>query len=337
MKNVVMAFGTRPDQIKLAPLAKLLNNRVNLQVWYSGQGWDMRPAEYQYVITTENKIEWDTMTNGVSRTIAEFGKFLDAQKEVDLVIVHGDDATAYACAVAAFLSYHRIAHIEAGMRTYDTTPYPEESFRRQIGSMATLHFAPSSIEVSNLKRERVNGLIYTSGNTVNDTLEVDYPPKMLVTLHRRENWGEPIVEALRVLGNLEEDFEITVIEHPNWKNHLSNRDIPTNLVYIPPQPRDKFMGLVRDADLILTDSGGLQEECALLGKDCIVYRKKTERATLEMFGSITLADPTQPFELEDELVRWWKKRFSYGIPGKVTPFIVRAILDELGVDDEEGK
>lgn len=325
--KIVMAFGTRPDQIKLAPLAAELKDQCDLKIWYGGQGWDLRPAEYQYIITEEAKIAWDCgLDKAISEVIAHFSIYLQ-RNEPDCVIVHGDDATAYGCAIAAYLNRVPIAHIEAGLRTYATNPYPEESFRRQISVMAQAHFAPDRDSVENLEHENVNGRIFRVGNTINDTIPCDYPPTVLVTLHRRENWGHPIHEALKVLANNTDKFQIMVITHPNWEIHTRSVNRPECLTYLDPLPRDQLLEKVDHVDLIVTDSGGLQEECALMGVPCIVYRDFTERVGLQNHGSVVMVDPASPWDLEDALLYYWNSRFLYGIPGTVCPKIAHAILE----------
>jgi UDP-N-acetylglucosamine 2-epimerase (non-hydrolysing) len=324
--KIVMAFGTRPDQIKLAPLAKELQDKCELLIWYGGQGWDLRPAEYQYIVSHEAKIDWNHgLDRAISEAIAQFGDYLFTNKP-DCAIVHGDDATAFACALAAFLNRVPIVHIEAGLRTYAHNPYPEEGFRRQIATMAELHLAPSEVESRNLEVEQVNGQIFVTGNTINDTIDVDYPPKILATLHRRENWGKPIHEALKVLDNNTDKFDITVITHPNWVNHTHSINMPASLTYIDPTNREDLLHMVDHVDLVVTDSGGLQEECALMGVPCIVYRDFTERAGLEYYGSVHMVDPNTPWDLEDALLYYWNSRFVYGIPGTVSKLMSSHII-----------
>ena len=330
MKKFVMAFGTRPDQIKLAPLAKILNDKSDLFIWYSGQGWDIRPAEYQYIISHEETIDWGAgLGSAIPTIIARFSEYLKLCSP-DMVIVHGDDATAYGACVAAFLAGVPVAHIEAGLRTYGANPYPEESFRRQMAVMASEHFCPSDIELENLRTERVGGRLHLVGNTVNDTLEsvnVNYPPKLLVTLHRRENWGDPIKAALKILVNCSYSWDIRIIKHPNWKKHLGQVYESKQITWLNPVPRDEFLGLMAESDLILTDSGGLQEECALMGKKCLVFRESTERQLLYEQGSVTLVDPNEPTDLVDHLHIAWQSRFGYGIPGTVSPKIAKILLN----------
>ena len=156
----------------------------------------------------------------------------------------------------------------------------------------------------------------------------------LATLHRRENWGEPIHEALKVLANNTDKYDIAVITHPNWANHTQSTHMPSSLTYIDPTSREDLLNMVDHVDLIVTDSGGLQEECALMGVPCIVYRDHTERAGLQAYGSVHLVDPNTPWDLEDALLYYWNSRFVYGIPGTVSKLMAEKILEQHRIDQD---
>ena len=325
MKKFVVAIGTRPDVIKMRPVIDEMRQRgLDVRVWWSGQGKDIQDGAILPVDCDTGGVEWNEgLSKGISGVIEGFGEYLKSSV-VDCVLVHGDDGTAYGAAVAAYLSDTPIIHVEAGLRTYERTPWPEEGFRRMIGAMAEVHLAPDWYAAQALGKEKVNGTIHVVGNTVVDTLEVG-KPKALVTLHRRENWGDNILHTLRVLYSYMDDFDITVIRHPNWDSHLDVDSLP-DLDYCSPLGRAEFIQRLGEVDIVITDSGGLQEECALLGIPCYVMRENTERQALKENGAITLC--TTPAALENELAAYLGRRYAYGYPGAVSTKIVN-ILENI--------
>lgn len=219
----------------------------------------------------------------------------------DRVIVQGDTTSALAGAWAAFHRGIPVAHIEAGLRTYRAgSPFPEEANRRAIALMSDLHFPPTAAARANLASERLEGSVFVTGNTGIDALHLvvaaigpDREPRpsnrklVLVTCHRRESFGIPfasICEALERLAR-REDLEIVFPRHPN----PALDGVPSSLRCLPPLDLPDFVRLMRSADLILTDSGGIQEEAAALGKPVVVLRDGTERPEGLTAGAAILA------------------------------------------------
>ena len=360
--RIVAAIGTRPDVLKMLPVVLALKELgADVEVWWSGQGKDMFPAEHQYLITKAEKyICWDNLAEGIAETINRFSNFLrregdayehkypqntvplDLGLPVDVVLVHGDDATAYSCAVASFLEGVPVAHVEAGLRTYNKEPYPEEAFRRMIGAVATWHFAPDQTAARNVIRENsgapnyqgdiVNARhewetygIFIVGNTINDTLPKK-PFKVLATLHRRENWGERRKEAMKVLGDFvqNDNVEVSVIRHPNWDMD----GFQSRVACLAPLSHDELIEMIQEVDLVVTDSGGLQEEAAFLGTPCICVRTSTERTTLVENGAVELVHPDRPEELRAALDRHLNRRYAYG-RGNTSEKIAEILMGEL--------
>jgi UDP-N-acetylglucosamine 2-epimerase (non-hydrolysing) len=321
----IVAIGTRPDVIKMRPVINEMRARnMDTKVWWSGQGKDIQDGAVLPVDCDIGHVEWDKgLSAGIGQCIVLFGDYI-AQYPEAVVLVHGDDGTAYGAAVGAYLQGNMVAHVEAGLRTYMRTPWPEEGFRRMIAHMASVHLAPDEYAKENLERERVIGHVEVVGNTVVDTIEVG-KPTMLVTLHRRENWGYAISSVLDIINLFSSDFDVCVIRHPNWGNHLDLDSLP-DLPYCDPMGREEFVERLRNSDVVVTDSGGLQEECALLGIPCYVMRESTERVALKENEAITLC--TTPEALNNELSAYFYRRYTYGKPGTVSPKIVD-ILEKL--------
>jgi UDP-N-acetylglucosamine 2-epimerase (non-hydrolysing) len=311
MSRIVVAYGTRPERIKMQPVVDALRTRgFEVEEWCSGQSRDLLSD-----LDVQELKMWSSghLTDGVGGLIALFGSRLRGWP-ADAVVVQGDTATAFACAQAAFLSGVPVAHVEAGMRTYAAEPFPEEAFRRQIAAVATWSFCPGDDEYANLMVERnsAEGL-YVTGNTVIDTLP-QRSFNVLATLHRRENWGARIATAIAELRLFaqQRDVDITLIRHPNWATHQSELpDETPRFRYVPPMDRDRLLEALQSVDLVVTDSGGLQEEAAHFGVDCVVYRSSTERCALERTGAISIARPDTD-ELKSQLAAALAKRRCYG-------------------------
>jgi UDP-N-acetylglucosamine 2-epimerase (non-hydrolysing) len=256
--------------------------------------------------------------------------------------------------VAAFLSEVPVAHVEAGLRTYASEPFPEEALRRMIACVAKWHFCPDKYALGNIGREVGGGTMihqcdvggieyynkdfkgYVVGNTINDTLP-KHPFRVLATLHRRENWGKRILDAIEILARFAADdkTEVFITKHPNWRRFMSEAvysdlgPAPDTLCYYQePADRETFVKRMRGADLVVTDSGGLQEECAFLGIPCIVFRTATERTALLENGAIELVHPDRPEALRAALDRHLQRRYTYG-RGDTSEKIAKILMEEL--------
>jgi UDP-N-acetylglucosamine 2-epimerase (non-hydrolysing) len=222
----------------------------------------------------------------------------------DLLIVQGDTSSALGAALAGFTAGVPVAHVEAGLRTYDPKlPWPEEEYRTAIDARADLLFAPTEMAAANLRAEQVPGEIHVTGNTSIDAilaLEAQLAPakprsggrpKLLVTAHRRESWGEGLRAIGAALRDLASQADIDFVLHPNPHVAATMRDLlggVAHLRLVPPCTHHELAERMRDSDLILSDSGGIQEEAPALGVPLLVLREKTERPEGLASGSATL-------------------------------------------------
>ena len=334
--KVLSVFGTRPEAIKMCPLVKALekDNRVESIVCVTAQHremldnvleiFDVKPqydlnimSHGQSIIDISNKV-----LTGVDKVIKECNP--------DIILVHGDTSTTLNGALAAFYNQKPIGHIEAGLRTGDIySPFPEEANRRLTGSISTLHFSATESNRQNLAKENITDNVYITGNTVIDALlsvvnkdhkfddkainNIDFENKkiILLTAHRRENWGNPMKEIfLAVRSLIEENNDVEVI-FPMHKNPLirdlaktSFEGIEDKIHLIEPLEYVDFANLMSKCYLIMTDSGGIQEEAPSLGKPVIVLRTETERPEAVAAGTVKLAgiEKDKIFELANELI-----------------------------------
>lgn len=299
--KVMPIFGTRPEAIKMAPVVHTLSSdeRFEVIITVTAQHREMldqflRFFEMQPRYDLNIMREGQTLADITSKAVKGIDKVLRDEKP-DLILVQGDTTTAFVGALVAY--YHKIpcGHIEAGLRTKDKfAPFPEEINRRLIGAIADLHFAPTQGAKRNLLNEGVNeGNIFVTGNTVVDALlwtlkRLPEPSKgkakmILVTAHRRENWGEPMERICRALRRIADKFPDVRIVFPMHKNpvvrKVAYREMGGHERIQLCEPPDyfEFVRLLRDSYLIVTDSGGVQEEAPTLGKPVLVLREKTER------------------------------------------------------------
>ena len=300
-------IGTRPEAIKLSPVARALAARaVQPALILTGQHV-IDPDEFGLGAFPATRLSCPG-TKDPHTHVKHVAAAVMAQlrKPPDLLIVQGDTSSALGGALAGFVAGVPVAHIEAGLRSHDVTmPWPEEEYRTAIDAQAELLFAPTALAAANLRGERVAGEIFVTGNTGIDALMktmADLPPhtlrergvpRLLVTCHRRENWGDglsSIASALQQLAN-EGAVQIEVLLHPN--RHVS-RAIETMLggclgvTLLPPCNHRDLAARMRDCDLMLSDSGGVQEEAAALGVPLLVLRDKTERPEALWSGNMRL-------------------------------------------------
>jgi UDP-N-acetylglucosamine 2-epimerase (non-hydrolysing) len=309
---LLTVFGTRPEAVKLAPLLKTLKSERNVQsyVCATGQHRDLTRSVLDFFsLRADFDLEVMAPQQALNALTARLVDRLDpilVKLAPDRVIVQGDTSTAMAAALAAFHRRIPVAHIEAGLRTYrSATPWPEEYNRRAIGLIADLHFAPTRGARDNLAAERLSGEVFVTGNSGIDALDmvldrlareprlaaaveaslqprVDERQEVLVTAHRRESFGAPFQAICSSLAGLaqREDVEILFPLHPNPQLRRAAEQALAGLPRIrllPPLDLPCFVRLMQRARLILTDSGGVQEEAVTLGKSVLVLRDATER------------------------------------------------------------
>lgn len=334
--KVLSVFGTRPEAIKMCPLVKLLekDERIDAKVCVTAQHremldsvldiFDVKPdfdlnimAHGQTIIDICNKV-----LTGVDKVLKEF--------RPDIVLVHGDTSTTLNGALAAFYNKIPIGHVEAGLRTGDMySPFPEEANRKLTGAIATLHFAPTESNEANLAKEGIVENVFRTGNTVIDALlsvinkehkfeneelnKIDFKNNkvILLTAHRRENWGEPMKNIFASVREVAEQNKDVQIIFPMHKNPLirdlareSFKGIENKVALIEPLEYVDFANLMNKCYLIMTDSGGIQEEAPALGKPVVVLRTETERPEAVKAGTVKLAgvERNKIFEITNELV-----------------------------------
>lgn len=318
--KVMTVFGTRPEAIKMAPLVHALEQSEYTEsiVCVTAQHREMLDQVLDiFGITPQYDLDIMEKSQTLATITEKSLRGLDGvleQAKPDIVLVHGDTSTTFAGALAAF--YHKIpvGHVEAGLRTYDKySPFPEEMNRKLVGQIATLHFAPTERNRANLAREQITDGVIVCGNTVVDAIhltvredfafrdealkKLDFAGNrvVLVTAHRRENYGEPMENICRAIARLSARYPDVHFVYPV---HLSPYVRETaqkflggseRIHLIHPLSVDEMHNLMARCYLIMTDSGGLQEEAPSLGKPVLVLRRETERPEAVEAGTVKLA------------------------------------------------
>ena len=367
--RVMSVFGTRPEAIKMAPLVQELAGREEIDslCCVTAQHREMLDSVLQVF---HLKPDWDlnimtprqTLSTITSKCLTGMDEAIDALKP-DLILVHGDTSTTFAGALSAFYHQIPVGHVEAGLRTYDKySPFPEEMNRKLVSAIADLYFCPTENNRQNLMREGITDGLFITGNTVIDALKttvhkdyrfttpilnaLDYDRKkvLLVTCHRRENYGEPmrnIMLALREIAQRNEDVELVYPVHlsPVVRESVTRYLAGTPRIHlIDPLAADEMHNLMARCYLVLTDSGGLQEEAPALGKPVLVLRRETERPEAVAAGTVKLAGVEQAtiLAMTEELLH---DRAAYSVMARaVNPYgdghacqrIAEAILWHFG-------
>lgn len=316
MKKVFLSFGTRPEAIKMCPLVKELQTRENIEtvVCVTGQHREMLD---QVLEAFDVKPDYDLSIMKSKQTLFDVTiNILDHMKEVlekeqpDVVLVHGDTSTTFVTALACFYLQIPVGHVEAGLRTYDIySPYPEEFNRQAVGIVANYHFSPTEMAKENLLKEGKNADdIYVTGNTAIDALKTtvreEYSHEQLewvgdsrlimITAHRRENLGEPMrnmFKAIKRIVDEHEDIKVIYPIHMNPAVREAAKEILGNsdrVRIIEPLEVVDFHNFLGQSYMILTDSGGIQEEAPSLGKPVLVMRDTTERPEGVQAGTLKL-------------------------------------------------
>lgn len=322
--RVMSVFGTRPEAIKMLPLVKEIDRRSGLEgiVCVTGQHREMLDQvleafsvtpDYDLALMTPGQ----TLTDITTRVLSGMEEVLK-QAQPDVVLVHGDTTTSFAGALAAFYQQMTVGHVEAGLRTYDRySPFPEEMNRTLTGRIATLHFAPTNLNAANLERENTLGQVFVTGNTVIDalfsivredyvfsdatlrTLAFEGRRTILLTCHRRENLGEPmrnIFNAVRTIAQKYADVQFIYPMHKNPAVQMPATEILgelDNVHLIKPIGVEDMHNLFAKCYMVMTDSGGIQEEAPALGKPVLVLRTETERPEAVEAGTVKVVGVEQ--------------------------------------------
>lgn len=362
MIKVMTVFGTRPEAIKMAPLVKELKSRKEIEciVCVTAQHRQMLDQVLE-VFDIKPDYDLDIMKQGqtlgdiTSRVLSGLDGVIKEVKP-DIVLVHGDTTTTFAGALAAFYNQVDIGHVEAGLRTWNKySPYPEEMNRQMVGVMADMHFAPTEKSKNSLVNENKDiSKIYVTGNTAIDalatTVKEDYTNPIfdwigndrmiLLTAHRRENLGEPMRGMFKAIKRITEEFQDVKVVYPVHLNpkvrEVANDVLGDNdrVKLIDPLEVIDFHNFIAKSYLILTDSGGIQEEAPSLGKPVLVLRDTTERPEGIDAGTLKLAGTDEEtiykltkelLENEEEYNRMSKASNPYG-DGKASKRIADAII-----------
>ena len=372
--KVMSVFGTRPEAIKMAPLVKALqaNDQIESVVCLTGQHREMLDSVMEiFHLTGDYDLhimeKRQTLSTITTKTLLGMDEVLDTVKP-DLVLVHGDTSTTFAGALAAFYHQVKVGHVEAGLRTWDKySPFPEEMNRTLVGDIADLHFSPTKANADNLRRESIMGDIFITGNTAIDAMrytvkddftfptallnELDFKNRRIiaVTCHRRENYGKPMEDIMHAILEVVDTHPDVEVVYPV---HLSPvvRDCVFPLLgghdrihLIDPVDVEEMHNLIARCYMVMTDSGGLQEEAPALGKPVLVMRRETERPEAIAAGTAKLAgvEKEEIVRLANELLDdpaayagMAKAVNPYG-DGHASERIVQAILWHFGRTEQK--
>ena len=371
--KVMTVFGTRPEAVKMAPLVMELQSRPEITsiCCVTGQHREMLDSMLQvYGITPDYDLDImeknQTLSTITCKALSGMEDVLK-KEQPDILLVHGDTTTTFSGALAAFYQQVPVGHVEAGLRTWDKySPFPEEINRSLVGRIAELNFAPASANGENLLAEGIKDGIFITGNTVIDAMKytvrddykfeaealnsLDFENKRIITVtcHRRENYGKPLSDIMQALKKIVETFEDVVIVDPVHLSPIVRETVFGTLgeldrvCLIDPLPVDDMHNLMARSYMIITDSGGLQEEAPALGKPVLVVRKETERPEAVKAGTVKLAgvETDVIFDMASELLtsetayqQMAKAVNPYG-DGNASKRIVDAILWHFGVSDK---
>lgn len=322
--RIMSVFGTRPEAIKMCPLVQELSCRPEIEslCCLTAQHREMLDSVMEVF---DMKADWDlnimaprqTLSHITSKCLTGMDEAIEALKP-DMILVHGDTSTTFAGALAAFYHQVPVGHVEAGLRTYDKySPFPEEMNRKLVSSIADLYFCPTVSNKENLRKENITEGVFITGNTVIDALKttvredytfatdelnrLPYGEKkiILVTCHRRENYGEPMKNIMLALRQIAESHQDVELVYPVHLSPVVRECVDKYLKGAPrvhlidPLPADEMHNLMARCYMVMTDSGGLQEEAPALGKPVLVLRRETERPEAVAAGTVKLAGVVQ--------------------------------------------
>jgi len=322
--RIMSVFGTRPEAIKMCPLVQELASRPEIEslCCVTAQHRQMLDSvldvfamkpDYDLDIMTPRQ----TLSTITSKCLLGMDEAIEALKP-DMILVHGDTSTTFAGALSAFYHQVKVGHVEAGLRTYDKySPFPEEMNRKMVSAIADLYFCPTVNNRENLIKEGITEGLFVTGNTVIDALKttvrddyvfateelnrLPYEEKkiILVTCHRRENYGEPMKNIMLALRQIAEENPDVELVYPVHLSPVVREAVDTYLRGAPrvhlidPLPADEMHNLMARCYMVMTDSGGLQEEAPALGKPVLVLRRETERPEAVAAGTVKLAGVVQ--------------------------------------------
>jgi len=375
VKKIITIFGTRPEAIKMAPLVKELEKREGIEskICVTAQHremldqvlelFDIKPDFDLNIMKTKQSL------TGITNRILEGLETIFKEEKPDMILVHGDTTTTFSSALAAYYQQIKVGHVEAGLRTFDKYfPFPEEMNRKLTGAIADLHFSPTKRAKNNLLREGIDEKsIYITGNTVIDAMlhtvqdnyifenkelnEIDFKNKkvIMITAHRRENWGggiSNICEALNEIVDKNKDVELVYLVHlnPIVKDMVYEKLGGKERVHLlNPLDTKETHNLMNKCFMVMTDSGGLQEEAPHLGKPVLVLRDVTERPEAVEYGTVKLVGTNKEKMIDEANIlinskeayeKMSKAVNPYG-DGKASERICDAIMKYLNLSKKE--
>jgi UDP-N-acetylglucosamine 2-epimerase (non-hydrolysing) len=298
---ILLTYGTRPEYIKIKPIiSEFKRLETPFKTLFTGQHKDIANGEYDYKLDMK-----DLGSNRLDSVVANLMNLPDEIFDgITYVLVQGDTTSVVGLALSALHRKIKVIHLEAGLRTYDTeNPYPEENNRRIVSTIASIHLCPTVQNAENLYKENINQNVFIVGNTVLDNLidykvKCEYSDKILVTMHRRENhdrineWFTEINELAKTFP----EFEFILPIHPN-PNVQKHKNLLTNVTVINPLGHSDLLELLVKTKMVITDSGGIQEECSFFNKKCLVCRKVTERPESLGLTSFLVEEPKELKEM----------------------------------------
>ncbi|NLO48069.1 MAG: UDP-N-acetylglucosamine 2-epimerase (non-hydrolyzing) [Clostridiales bacterium] len=372
--KVLSVFGTRPEAVKMAPLLHTLSGVPEIEslCCLTAQHREMLDsvmnvfglsADFDLDIMEQKQTSYMVMTKALNGL-----RDVYTETEPDIVLVHGDTTTSFAAALSAFYAKIAVGHVEAGLRTFNKySPYPEEMNRKLTGALADLHFCPTAANAGNLRAEGIKDGIYITGNTVIDAMKytvrndfisavdainkLDFANKKIITVtcHRFENYGEPmenIFNALKRLGETRDDVEIIYPMHLSpVVREAAYRILGSakNVVLTDHIDAIEMHNLMSRSYMVMTDSGGLQEEAPALGKPVLVMRRETERQEAVDTGTVRLVGTNEEDILHNARLLLDDAKAYRKMAGAVNPYgdgkastrIKDALLRHFGLSDTE--
>jgi UDP-N-acetylglucosamine 2-epimerase (non-hydrolysing) len=331
---LLIAFGTRPEYIKIKPLLPLLKKEeIPYKLIHIGQHQDLIQITEPHDVLQIFDISSNRLDNIHLNVVDQASNWFNGVKAV---LVQGDTTSAYSMALAAFNRGIKIIHLEAGLRTYDRfNPYPEEFNRRSISLMADIHLCPTNQNAQNLVKEGIRAPKYVVGNTVLDSIDTTTLPEtntVLITLHRRENipileqWFETINNLSKTTPNLKYVYPI----HPNSDIKEKSKILNSNIKITEPLSREDLIKSIKTSKMIISDSGGIQEEACYLHKRLIICRKCTERPESIWLNSTLCKTPEYLGTAFNKMIN--KKLTEYQCPygdGRASQKIIEILKKEL--------
>lgn len=373
--KVMAVFGTRPEAIKMCPLVLELQKYENITpiVCVTAQHREMLDQVLD-IFGIEPDYDLDIMKtrqtlNGITTRVLEGMEAVLKKEKPDIVLVHGDTSTSFVAALAAFYEQIKVGHVEAGLRTYDIySPFPEEMNRQLTGRIANLHFSPTQRNFDNLIKENISEeKIYITGNTVIDALKttvkddyefeneclktLDFENKriIVVTAHRRENLGKPLEDICTAISEIVDEYEDTEVVYPVHLNPAVRETVwsilgeKKRVHLIDPLDVMELHNAIARSFMVMTDSGGIQEEAPALAKPVLVLRKETERPEAVAAGTVKLAGVDKNviksmagelLDNSDEYNKMAQAANPYG-DGDASRRICEAILYEFGLKSDK--